>query len=230
MLMVLCVSIHSYSMESLYNQITTSVYGYMHAQPNLDNSLLRSAVNGEYEKVKRLLEAGASPNAKFVLAGGIIQVIHLATLLGHVDIVRLLIEKGAVVDSASGGGMTPLGICVSQDPKDYKPRMVKLLIENGANPREAIDYCSLIKASREKLMVSERDRYFVKQLNSPIREYWHKIRLLWLGKLKESPQDCQLAMLPAELIFMIRDFVCLGNLKREYEEWKLWKRLLPFRH
>ena len=55
--------------------------------------------------------------------------IHNAAFTGNVDIVRLLVENGADVNSRASNGMTPL-ICAA---KDNHPELCKWLVESGAD-------------------------------------------------------------------------------------------------
>ena len=90
--------------------------------------LLSSIENGELEKVKEYLEnypdainmrddgdEGESP-------------LHTAAMNGHPDIVKLLIESGAEVNSLANFGRTPLHWAAWNGFSD----VTKLLIENGA--------------------------------------------------------------------------------------------------
>src|SRR5262249_48506968 len=68
--------------------------------------LVRAATDGDTATVQRLLDAGTDPNSHDE-AG--LTALNWAAYSGHLDIVRLLLAKHAVVDSRSNkAGWTPL--------------------------------------------------------------------------------------------------------------------------
>lgn len=56
--------------------------------------------------------------------------IHLAAIFGHVDIARLLIERGAEVASLDHQGFSPLGMAIFRQ----RMEMIDLLLDAGADP------------------------------------------------------------------------------------------------
>lgn len=103
---------------------------------------LTKAVNkDDIDEVARLLRNGGDPNEKQLG----ISVLMNACNVGNTSIVKLLLEKGAEVNSHDWDGMTPLMMAVAgrghSDEKGKEDRcleIVKLLILAGANP----DYIS----------------------------------------------------------------------------------------
>ncbi|KAK8000508.1 hypothetical protein PG990_013108 [Apiospora arundinis] len=88
---------------------------------------LRSVVNsGYHERVQVLLTAGEDIDAVDSVGGS--TALTLATWLGDVSMVRLLLENGAKVDRPDHGGSTALYIAA----KDGYSEIVKLLVQNGA--------------------------------------------------------------------------------------------------
>ncbi|KAJ3044590.1 hypothetical protein HDV00_001516 [Rhizophlyctis rosea] len=72
-----------------------------------------------------LLSAGADVN------GGDGQVLHAATQTGNVELVALLLNNGAKINTVLKGGSTVLNETASKDHTD----VVKLLVGRGADPR-----------------------------------------------------------------------------------------------
>ncbi|KAJ1382996.1 ankyrin repeat-containing domain protein, partial [Ochromonadaceae sp. CCMP2298] len=55
--------------------------------------------------------------------------VHLACVKGHLDVLRLLLEKGADTDAKDVDGMTALHWASQQG----HPEVLRLLLEKGAN-------------------------------------------------------------------------------------------------
>ncbi|CAN6658702.1 hypothetical protein TRVA0_031S00210 [Trichomonascus vanleenenianus] len=85
---------------------------------------------GDYDRAKELIEAGADVNDRDY-AGN--TAIHDAALKGHVKIVELLLDHGAIIDIRSGVDEleTPLIDAAAANRVD----VVKLLLDRGADPR-----------------------------------------------------------------------------------------------
>ncbi|KAI1654315.1 hypothetical protein F4813DRAFT_392821 [Daldinia decipiens] len=62
----------------------------------------------------------------------------LAARNGHVDIVRLLLEKGAMVDALSSQLRTPLWIMTARGQGDNRAEIVQLLLRYGADPKYSL--------------------------------------------------------------------------------------------
>ncbi|MGE5422058.1 MAG: ankyrin repeat domain-containing protein [Ignavibacteriales bacterium] len=96
------------------------------AKPNLstvDRALILAVINNQISEVKRLLKAGANPNA----ANGN-SVLENAAGLGRLECVRLLLDAGA--DPNKKGYLTPL----MQASLHGNGEIVKMLMDAGANP------------------------------------------------------------------------------------------------
>ncbi|MEO6221974.1 MAG: ankyrin repeat domain-containing protein, partial [Vicinamibacterales bacterium] len=92
---------------------------------------------GHAPVVARLLEAGCKP---LILTATGVQAIHLAAQAGSADAIRVLIDRGADVNTRDNThGRTPLVFAASQN----RLEAMRMLIEKGANSRletTVIDY------------------------------------------------------------------------------------------
>ena len=89
---------------------------------------MKAALNGHLATARRLLDAGADPNAED--KGGY-TVLMLAASRGHGDLVRLLIARGADLDHQEpGAGWSALLWAA----KDGRQDSVAILLSQGANP------------------------------------------------------------------------------------------------
>jgi ankyrin repeat protein len=86
--------------------------------------LFQAIQKADNAAVKRLLEGGASPNAKDADGN---PALMMAALFGGVDSVKLLLDRGADPNAANGAGATPLMWAIPNFAK------VKLLVEHGAD-------------------------------------------------------------------------------------------------
>ncbi|MEN8227511.1 MAG: ankyrin repeat domain-containing protein [Bacteroidota bacterium] len=95
--------------------------------PVSEEEMRQAALDGDVEKVRKLLDAGTnlnSPDQEGHTA------LMYAAFNGHTDIVLLLLNEGAVVDRRDLMGRTAL-LYASTGPF---PETVKLLLEKGAEP------------------------------------------------------------------------------------------------
>jgi ankyrin repeat protein len=91
-----------------------------------------AAHNGNLEICKTLIDRKANVNAQVPPRNefpAMSIVLADAVEGGHVEVVRLLLEKGVVVDARAGSGVTPLMVAVMGNHID----IVKLLIARGAD-------------------------------------------------------------------------------------------------
>ena len=121
--------------------------------------LIESAENGDIERVNELLEQGVNPDIQdnygrtaliSASKGGYLDIVELlleygvdihiknrqgysalllAAMGNHIDICILLLEHGADINTSTRHGLTPLMIAAR-----WKPELLNLLIEGGANP------------------------------------------------------------------------------------------------
>ena len=114
---------------------------------------LRNAVlNEEYERVHDLLAKGVSPDFR---SGQIdelpgLTVLSVASMSHHVNIVELLLEKGANVNGRNRDGSTPLHVAVKNDRLDA----ARILIAWGAevNTRDKDGKTPLALAGNRQLL------------------------------------------------------------------------------
>lgn len=100
---------------------------------------------GQAETVALLLRRGASVSAKakaelFKFQMRWLEPLHLAAYHGLQEIARMLLDQGARIEANALGNFTnkekrtPLHLAVLGDDSDEIPRMVRLLLDYGANP------------------------------------------------------------------------------------------------
>ncbi|MEJ2780413.1 ankyrin repeat domain-containing protein [Stygiolobus sp. CP850M] len=125
-------------------------------EENWDDELLEAAEFGDLIKVQTALEKGANPNTETLLTGRRTP-LHKAPLNGHVEIVRVLLKRGADPNAKDNYGSTPL----HEAAKEGHVEIVKLMLERGADPRIAdnggcipLDYAedSVIRSLLESAM------------------------------------------------------------------------------
>ena len=91
------------------------------------NDLPGAAFIGDLAAVKRALTDGADPNAQDPQSGS--TTLSIAALMGHTEVVALLLEHGAEVNAKSRDGGTPLHAAAFLG----RVKTVKLLLEKGAD-------------------------------------------------------------------------------------------------
>jgi ankyrin repeat protein len=83
-----------------------------------------AAITNQLELAKVLIEQGADVNRPGWTP------LHYAATRGHREMMRLLLDNDAYIDSESANGTTPLMMAAYSAP----PLAVKLLLEEGADP------------------------------------------------------------------------------------------------
>lgn len=91
------------------------------------NDLPGAVFIGDLAAVKRALTDGADPNAQDPQSGS--TVLSIASLMGHTEVVALLLERGADVNAKSRDGGTALHAAAFLG----RAKTVKLLLEKGAD-------------------------------------------------------------------------------------------------
>jgi ankyrin repeat protein len=116
--------------------------------PELD--VFEAAAVGRTERLRELLDD--DPSLANALADDGFQPLGLASFFGHVDAARLLIERGAEVNSASRNDfkVMPLHSAVADKDPETSYELAKLLLEHGADPnaRQQDDFTPLMAADQ----------------------------------------------------------------------------------
>jgi ankyrin repeat protein len=89
-----------------------------------ETPLMLAAINNQIDLAKILIERGADINRPGWSP------LHYAATRGHREMMRLLLDHDAYIDSESENGTTPLMMAAYSAP----PLAVKLLLEEGADP------------------------------------------------------------------------------------------------
>ena len=116
--------------------------------PELD--VFEAAAVGRVDRLRELLDAdGSLANA---WAGDGFQPLGLASFFGHVDAARLLVERGADVNSASRNDfkVMPLHSAAATGDPEARYELAKLLLEHGAEPnaRQQDEFTPLMAADQ----------------------------------------------------------------------------------
>jgi len=120
------------------------------ADPELD--VFEAAAVGRTERLGELLDddpslANAWPEDGF-------QPLGLASFFGHLDAARLLVERGAEVNSASRNDfkVMPLHSAVAEKDPATRYALAKFLLEHGADPnaRQQDDFTPLMAAEQNE--------------------------------------------------------------------------------
>jgi uncharacterized protein len=118
------------------------------ANPGLD--VFEAAALGRTDRLRELLDE--DPDLANAWAGDGFQPLGLASFFGHVEAARLLVERGAEVNSASRNDMKvmPLHSAAATGDPDTRYELAKLLLEHGADPnaRQRDDYTPLMAADQ----------------------------------------------------------------------------------
>ena len=106
--------------------------------------IVEAAETGDVTTVREWLESGGDPNDRSITGRSNALIAALAgpdqISEAHVDVVRLLIARGADVNCESNGGFTPLHCCtVYPEYSSYGP-IIGLLLEAGANVHATTGY------------------------------------------------------------------------------------------
>ena len=116
--------------------------------PELD--VFEAAGVGRADRLRELLDG--DPSLANAWAEDGFQPLGLASFFGHVEAARLLVERGAEVNSASRNDMKvmPLHSAAATGDADTRYELAKLLLENGADPNavQQDEYTPLMAADQ----------------------------------------------------------------------------------
>src|SRR5919201_2887491 len=115
-----------------------------------DLDVFEAAALGRTDRVGELLDS--DPSLANAWAEDGFQPLGLASFFGHAEAARLLVERGAEVNSASRNQMKvmPLHSAAAASDPDTRYEIAKLLLEHGADPnaRQQDDYTPLMAADQ----------------------------------------------------------------------------------
>jgi ankyrin repeat protein len=116
----------------------------------LELDVFEAAAVGRADRLRELLDE--DPALANAWAGDGFQPLGLASFFGHVDAARLLVERGAEVNSASRNDfkVMPLHSAAATGDPEVRYELAKLLLEHGADPnaRQQDDFTALMAADR----------------------------------------------------------------------------------
>jgi uncharacterized protein len=135
-------------LQAIYRGDQARVDELLAANPELD--VFEASAVGRTDRLRELLDE--DPDLANAWAGDGFQALGLASFFGHVEAVRLLVERGAEVNSASRNDMKvmPLHSAAATGDLDTRYELAKLLLEHGADPnaRQQDDYTPLMAADQ----------------------------------------------------------------------------------
>ena len=118
--------------------------------PELD--VFEAAAVGRTDRLHELLDE--DPSLANAWADDGFQPLGLASFFGHVESARLLLERGADVNSASRNDfkVAPLHSAVAEKDADVRYELAALLLEHGADPnaRQQDDFTPLMAADQQE--------------------------------------------------------------------------------
>jgi len=116
--------------------------------PELD--VFEAAAVGRTERLRELLDE--DPSLANAWAEDGFQPLGLASFFGHVEAARLLVERGAEVNSASRNDfeVMPLHSAAATGDSEVRYELAKLLLEHGADPnaRQQDEFTPLMAADQ----------------------------------------------------------------------------------
>jgi ankyrin repeat protein len=112
-----------------------------------DELLARFCLTANKPGVQQLLDLGVDVNTPYANGDGYFNIpagslpIHVASWFNHAPIVKLLIERGALIDIPDKNGLTPLALAVKACVDSYwterrTPDSVKALLDAGASSQQ----------------------------------------------------------------------------------------------
>ena len=135
-------------LQAIYQRVQARVDELLAREPELD--VFEAAAVGRTERLRELLDD--DPALANAWAEDGFQPLGLASFFGHVDAARLLVERGAEVNSASRNDfkVMPLHSAAATGDPEARYELAKLLLEHGAdaNARQQDDFTPLMAADQ----------------------------------------------------------------------------------
>jgi ankyrin repeat protein len=135
-------------LQAVYRGDEARVDELLSSDPELD--VFEAAAVGRTERLRELLDE--DPSLANAWASDGFQPLGLASFFGHVEAARLLVERGAEVNSASRNDfkVMPLHSAAATGDPDVRYELAKLLLEHGADPnaRQQDDFTPLMAADQ----------------------------------------------------------------------------------
>src|SRR5215217_596066 len=135
-------------LEAIYRGDQARADELLSSDPELD--VFEAAAVGKTERLRELLDEDPSLANAWARDG--FQPLGLASFFGQTAAVRLLLERGAEVNSASRNEMQvmPLHSAAATDDSETRYEIARLLLEHGADPnaRQQDDFTPLMAADQ----------------------------------------------------------------------------------
>ena len=135
-------------LQAVYRGDQAAVDELLAGGPELD--VFEASALGRTDRLRELLDADASLANAWADDG--FQPLGLASFFGHVEAARLLVERGAEVNSASRNDfkVMPLHSAVAEKDADARYELAAFLLEHGADPnaRQQDEYTPLMAADQ----------------------------------------------------------------------------------
>ena len=136
-------------LQAVYRGDQARVDELLAGEPELD--VFEAAAVGRTDRLRELLDA--DPGLANAWAQDGFQPLGLASFFGRVEAARLLVERGAEVNSASRNDfkVAPLHSAVAEKDADTRYELATLLLEHGADPnaRQQDDFTPLMAADQQ---------------------------------------------------------------------------------
>lgn len=137
-------------LQALYRGEDEQVEKLLAAAPELD--VFEAAALGRAQRLVELLDR--DPSLANAWAEDGFQPLGLACFFGHVEAARLLVARGAEVNSASRNQMTvmPLHSAAATEDPDARYEIAKILLEAGADPnaKQQDEFTPLLAADQHE--------------------------------------------------------------------------------